>query len=158
MVVNWRTHTRNRGDFEHIGKKSPPTIFFAEKYRQSASKLRASPIQSPSAGHGTLPRTNSLARLSALSALSAHVFPNSPHRYQRQDGGREKSKFEHLEKTKDLPTTPGETHEPDVPEPRALHANPARRIIGGQSAKPRIAACVHQFPMANLDSLPRFQA
>jgi hypothetical protein len=44
--------------------------------------------------------------------------------------------------------TPGEIHDPDEPKPRALHANPARRIIGGQSARPRIAACVYQFLMA----------
>jgi hypothetical protein len=72
--------------------------------------------------------------------------------------GREKLKFDHLDKTKDLAATPGETHDPDEPKPRALHTNPARRIIGGQSAKPRSAACVHRLPMANADSLPPFQA
>ena len=30
--------------------------------------------------------------------------------------------------------------------------------MGGQSAKPPIAACVHELPMANVDSSPRFQA
>jgi hypothetical protein len=69
-----------------------------------------------------------------------------------------KQKFDHLDKTKDLAAIPGATHEPDEPKPRALHANPARRIIGGQSAKPSIGACVHQFSMANADSLPPFQA
>jgi hypothetical protein len=58
----------------------------------------------------------------------------------------------------DLAATPSETHEPDEPKPRALHANPARRIIGGQSAKSHGAACVHQVPKANTDSLPPFQA
>jgi hypothetical protein len=43
-------------------------------------------------------------------------------------------------------------------KPRALHTNPARRIMGGQSAMPHIAACLHRLPMANAASLPRFQA
>jgi hypothetical protein len=38
-------------------------------------------------------------------------------------------KFGHLDKTKDLAANPAETHDPDDPQPRALHANPARRIV-----------------------------
>jgi hypothetical protein len=77
---------------------------------------------------------------------------------ERKDGQIFTRKFDHLDKTKDLAATPGETHDPDEPKPRALHANPAGRIIGGQSAKPHTAACLHGLPMAIAASLPRFQA
>jgi hypothetical protein len=63
-------------------KNCPPIILFAGNCRQSASKLCANPIETRSAGRGTLPRlprTISVGRLTSHSSLSSHVFPNCRH-------------------------------------------------------------------------------
>jgi hypothetical protein len=71
----------------HVQKNSLPIILFAGKCRQSASKVCANPIESPSAGRGTLPRiprTISVGRLTSHSSLSSHVFQNCRHGYRKE--------------------------------------------------------------------------
>jgi hypothetical protein len=68
-----------------------------------------------------------------------------PHSERLAKAGRENSKFGHLDKTKDLAQTPGQTRHPDDREhDRCMPIRP-RRMMGGQLAKSPIAACAHGF-------------
>ena len=83
-------------------KNSLPIILFAGKCRQSASKLRANLIDSPSAGRGTLPAYRALFPSAGLVRIVRTFFQTAGTDTERKDGQIATRKFDHPDRTKDL--------------------------------------------------------